>query len=251
MKYLNGLKLSGFILFYCCIFLVLISCKTLKNQQVNSNNEAGQVVLGTIGNSKGFLFQNNFKSTALAQYKNPIRVSVSSVAFSKVSYTAFQKAKKLQLVNVNPIFNDSLKNKAKFVSIIIIDKVALMDELNAKHNASIKEYLINQDESEIITGLSMALNPTDLSAIFTADAVYLVNNGHKTYALQLYKDNIATQQIKFNQGVVFAYKTSSSCWQENNKHQLTIIDLVEGGSCPRKAYKYAQRARQNINYFKF
>ena len=81
--------------------------------------------------------------------------------------------------------------------------------------------------------------------------MFLVENGLKMYALQLYKNGDKTDMIRFNEGVVFTFKTASCCWQENKRYQLNIVDIVEDfNACPNKTYSSANRAKKKVNYFK-
>jgi len=252
MKSPNELKQLGIKLFCCCNLLAVVSCGVFENQSFSTADEVQAVVLGSIGNTSDDLFKNNFKIAALADYKSPIRVSVTPVTFSKSSYKIFLKARKYQMVNVNPQMNDSIKTKPKFVTVQIADRVALIDELNSSYNRTVKDYLNRQAKATLVTSISMALSQENINKIAQADVVFLAQNKLKDYVLQLHNGNDALETIKFNQGVVFAHKSSSSCWQENENLQLSIVDLVEGNtSCPPKTYKYAPRAIKKIDYFKF
>jgi len=252
MKSYYELKQIGIKILFYGNLITIISCNAIKIQDINKVDKVQKVVLGSIGNSTDILFKNHFKITALANYKGQIRVSVTPVVFSKSSYKLFLKSKKHQMVNVSPKVNDSLKPPPKFVNIQITDLVSLIDELNRNYNKTVKNYLGLHPKSSLVTSISLALPQVDIAKIAEAEAVFLVQNKLKVYELKLHKDKEAVQTIRFNQGIVFAYKSSRSCWQEDESHQLTIVDLVEESyGCPPKTYKYADRAIKEIDYFKF
>lgn len=229
----------------------MFSCKTVSIQQSTQHVTTKQVVLGSIGSHNNIVLQTKFSNTAIANYKNPIKLTVSVVPFTKQTYKAFVNANKSQAKQLSINYTDSLTVKPVFVQLQIEDKVSLLNELNNVNNYTIKDYLSHNPNTNIITQMSLALNNTDIEAIQQADAIFLAQSILKTYALQLYKDDKPAQTIKFNNGVVFAYKTSNCCWQEDSKYKLQIVDLVDiYNTCPNKTYRSAQRAKKKINYFK-
>ncbi len=237
------------ILFIGFIVWQLQSCKTIDIRQDSQTHTTQQVTLGGIGSDKKeTLLHKAFNNTAIPDYTEPLKVTVKLVPFNKQTHKAFIKAAGLQSATVKIKYIDSVAHKPRYVKLQIADKVAVIDALNSTENKSVKNYLSNSNHTAILTGLSIALSPKDLDVITHADAVFLVEKGLKTYALQLYKNNTKTQVISFNQGVVFAYKESYCCWQENKKHQLDIVDLVSAANrCPKKTYRSAKRANKKLN----
>lgn len=235
-------------LFICLVIWLLQSCKTIDIRQTSQTNTTQQVSLGSIGLDKDFILQKEFNNTAIPDYIEPLKVSVRVTPFNKQTYKTFIKAQALQPAGVKINYIDSIKNKPKYIKLQIADKVAVIDALNDTKNRSVKTYLSNNNHTNILTSVSLALNQNDLDAIVHADAVFLVEKGLKTYVLQLYKAGVKTDIIQFNQGIVFAYKSSNCCWQENKRHQVDIVDLVtEFNSCPNKTYRSAKRAEKKIH----
>ncbi len=242
--------LKSLFIFFCVLFL--FGCKTVSVNQETQKTTNNQIVLASIGLQNDNVIQSSFSNTAIPEYKQPIKVFVSAISFDKKTFKAFTEAEQLHQSNLNITYIDSLPNKPKFVSLKIADRVDLIQMLNSKENAEVKNYLTNKEDATIITSVSLALPQQELNEIKQADKVFLVQDGLKNYALQLYNDDVPTKKIQFNEGVVFAYRTSSCCWQENEKHQINIVDLVDGqSSCPNKTYKSAKRAKKKVNYFKF
>ncbi len=239
-------------IFITLCILFLVGCKTVSINQEVQKTTNNQIVLASVGLQKDYVLQTNFNNTAIPKYKQPIKVSVAAISFDKKTFKAFTEARQMQQSTFNITYIDSLPNKPKFISFKIADKVNLIQSLNSKENVEVKNYLTNKENANIITSISMASSQQILNEITRADKVFLVQDGLKNYALQLYNNDEPAKTIQFNDGVVFAYRTSSCCWQENEKHQLNIVDLVDGqSSCPNKTYKSAKRAKKKVNYFKF
>jgi len=229
--------------------LVTIGCKSASLQQVTQTTTTQQIVLGSVGLNKDFILQTSYSSAAIPAYKKPIKLSTLTLPFTKQIHRKYLKAKASQSANFTINYIDSLNVKPKYLQLKIADKVTLIDALN-HNNKSVKAYLSHDKSANIINGISIALNENDLQLIQKADAVFLVEKGIKNYALQLYKENLKTEVIWFNQGVVFAFEASSCCWQENNRHSLDIVDVVSKyNSCPNKTYRNSERAKQKTKSF--
>lgn len=198
------------------------------------------------------LLENKYKNTAIPDYNQPIKVNAVPVTFTNQTYKAFVKSQKSQPAGFNIQYIDSLNQKPRFVHLQIADKVAIIEELNAENNSSIKNYLKVKPDARMVTSISMATSPELLQKIIEAENIFLEQEGAKSYVLNLYKNNGFVQRLSFDQAVVFAYKTSSFCWQENERRQLKIVDLVdEHYICPENSYSRAKRAKKDLDYFKF
>ncbi|TXG34845.1 hypothetical protein [Seonamhaeicola maritimus] len=235
--------LFGFMLCVC-------SCKTI-NIATAQTKTTQQVILGSISADKEFIFQKEINHSAIPSYNVPIKLMVTPKIFTKQSYKAYAKAQGLQPYNINVKYVDSLPEKPKYIQLQIADKVTLLKALNGEENNGIKDYISHNKYANVLTSISMALNKQDLVGVLKAESLFLVENGYKTYALQLYNDGKKGRTIAFNQGVVFEYKATNCCWQENKKHDIDIVDLVGGyASCPNNTYRSASRAKKQINPYK-
>jgi len=239
------------ILFYGCLLVLATGCKTLDPIHDSRFTTQYPMTLGSIGLNKASLLQNQYTNTAIPTYKDPIKVAVITEPFTKSTFNIFKEAKASQQASLANIYHDSLKNQPRFVNLQIINRVGLITAINRDGNANIKDYMLQHPDAGVITSVSMALNPKKFDAITVADEVFLVQNGIQSYGLQLYSDKKPTQMFNFNEGVVFAYTMSHCCWQENNRHELTLVDLTDGRSCPKNTYKDANKAQKKDDYFKF
>lgn len=234
-----------------CIGLLLLGCKTVNVQQTLQSKTTNPVTLGSIGLHRDFVLLTDYQNTAIPEYTEPVKLSVSMKTFEKATYKAFKNANVLQSQKVTVTYIDSLPNKPHFLHFKIADKVAILNALNAKQNMDVKNYLINKNDAKVVSSISIAFSETQMQAILNADNVFLAQNGKKSYELQLYKASTLLQSISFNDGVVFGYNTSGFCWQENDKYKLQLVDIVDGNrSCGPKTYKSAKTAKKNVNYNK-
>jgi len=189
---------------------------------------------------------------ALPNYTSPIKVQATAVSFKKSSFKSFEKAQVFQAHKLQIKYVDSIELKPRFLNLEIVDHVGFITLLNDPENVAIKTYLINQNKSHVVTHVSMAFPENTLLDIQQAEEVFIAATGKKSIALHLYKNNELTKVVGFFEGVVFGYKTAHCCWKENSKYQLEIIDLVATNSdCPNKSYLSAQKAKKEINYYKF
>ncbi len=230
--------------------ITIIGCKTSSIFQESQTNTVQQVPLGSVGLEKDFILQQDFNNTAIPKYAEPIKLSVFIKPFTKQIHKSFLKAKVSQSANIHVNYIDSLEVKPKFVQFKIADKVTLIKALNTNTNRGVKDYLSHNKTAHVVSSISIAFSKQDLGLIQQANAIFLVENGIKNYALQLYKEGKKTELIQFSKGVVFAYKTSNCCWQETSRHQINIVDLVsEYSSCPNKTYRNSERAKKEIKLF--
>ena len=172
------------------------------------------------------------------------------MSFSKKTYRLYEEASHKQNAEFKINYIDSLAEKPKFVQLFIADKVSVLEQLNNKQNEKVKNYLKIQPEAEIVTSISFALNQQKLQNLQKAENIFLIQKGYKRYGIELYKEGELIDQLEMNEAVVFAYKKGSFCWQEDTKHKLKVVNIVEGEGCPSNTYSKAKRAEQNPDYFK-
>jgi len=236
-------------------FLFLTCCKTITSVTQESQNKTVEpLVLGSIGSGKEFILQKEFNNTSYPTLLKPIKVSALKTPFTTSTYKSFLKSNKLQSISLNIKYIDSLEEKPFYVKLQIADVVSVVDALNDVSNSNVKSYLSINDNANLITDLSIALNTEHLKKVEQAKSIFLIEHTPKTYALQLHLDNNIKEVLYFNDGVIFGYKTANCCWQENKRHHLDIVDLVSTyTNCPNKTYRVAKKAsksKKKVNYFK-
>ncbi|TBN04460.1 hypothetical protein EYD45_07535 [Hyunsoonleella flava] len=220
------------------------------NQDTTSKTTQ-QLVLGHIGSEKEYILQQGFNGTAIPTYKHPIKLNVYPTDFNKHSYNQFINAKASQTADVPIQYIDSITEKPKYLQLQIVDKVAVVDAINNNENISVKNYLSHNRYANVITHISIAFNQDHYNAITKADGVFLIEETPKLYVLKLQNTGKKAVYIPFNKGVVFQYKASNCCWQENERRQLNIVDLVSNyANCPNKTFKSSTRAKKKLNLYK-
>ncbi len=239
---------------YLLVLIVLSfsACKSISIQNKQYQNTTEQVVIGSLGQDENFVLEKTYNHVGIPKIYNPLKLYVTQIPFNKGTLHAFENANALQAAKLNVIYIDSLEIKPKFLNIQTVDEIGLMAMLNDKENSDVKNYMMNQDQSHIISNVSVVFDEATMQQIVLAEEVFLELSGIKSYNLNLYKNKKLTKSISFKDGVIFGYRTSSACWNENEKYQLQIVDLVEGDNkCPKNTYKSAKRAKKEINYYKF
>lgn len=232
-----------------CLIMVLNSCKTINIQQSVHHTTTQQITLGGVGEVHNTLIPSGFNGVAIPNYNIPIKIQASILSFNKQTYKAYLNA--LGLQKDKEIVSDSIISSLKFVELHIADKVALIEAFNIPENKPLKEYFGFNSSANVVTDVSIKLNENDIKRLKESDAQFLEEIGLKTYGLQLYINGKKADVINLNKAVIFAYKTAQCCWQENNKHQINIVDLVGAyTNCPNKTYRSANRAKKKINYYK-
>lgn len=236
----------------CFTLILTMACKTLSVQNKHYQTTTQKVVLGSIGTDETFVLEKTYGQIGIPNYTYPIKVQMTPLSFTKTTFKTYNEALKFQPIPLDLKYIDSLPTKPKFLNIETVDKVGLINLLNDKSNVDIKNYLLNQTTSHVVTNISVVFNESDMNDLQKAEEVFISQIGLKTVGLELYTNGKVTRTINFNDGVVFAYRAASICWKENDKHQLEIVDLVEGDTgCPRQTYSSANRAKKKLDYFKF
>ena len=240
-------KVITSILLVCFLF----SCKTVQVNQQNQKTTKTEVELGAIGQVNYKLETDRFQITTLPVYKQKIRVAVNIAAFNNTTFNTYAQAAKEQNQKIKITYIDSVANKPGYANLQVLDKVQLINALNAQHNILVNSYLKNSKKNEIITGLSAYFDSIDLSNLSQADEVYLINNKHKKYNLELVKNGKAFATIDMSKGVPFAYNTASFCWKKE-RGALSIVNLTaKNESCAKDTYRNVSRLNKKVDLFKY
>lgn len=239
-------------IFFVLAFVVLVSCKTVFINNQNYCIATTPVEIGAIGVSKKNLYGSHFHFNAIPELNQKIRVSALRLPFTKAIYKAYLKSTRLKGEKEIVKYVDSLAVKPFFISLKIIDEVAVLQELKANKNANIYSFLKSSTNSKLINTIFMVLEPITQNEIQQAEELYLVNNKHKKYSLELYKDKKLFRIVDFSKGAVFAYKNSTFCWKEDSRHKVVLDYLIdENESCKDKSYNSYRKAVANKKVYQF
>ncbi len=232
--------------------LFVVCCKTISIESKQHFKTSKNITLGSVGSDENYILEKTYTSKGIPKYFKPIKVNVTPVSFCDNTYSTFIDAKSSQSQPIKINYHDSLRAKPIFLNIDISDRIRLIQQLNHKKNIGIINFLINDNDSHLVTSVSIVYNKENTKALIQAEEVFIEESGINSIALKLYKKSKLVKAINFNEGVTFSYRTASFCWKENNKYQLEIVNLVEGdNSCSKQTYKSSKRAKKEINYYKF
>lgn len=234
--------------------LVLVSitaCRTFSVQQERQIKTTQNIQLGTIGIHKNFIIEHAYNVAATPQFLNPIKVKVSRIPFNKVKLKAFERAKSAQNKAIVVNYIDSVNPKPHFLKLEIADRVAVLKSVNAKENTAVFQFLKNKTNAHLVSTISVVFEAQTATKLSTAQEVFLEHTGSK-YVLKTYNQNNEQQSIHLSEGVIFGYQTSNTCWKENHKRQLEIIDFVESNErCPLNSSRLARHAKKKQDYKNF
>ncbi len=227
-----------------------IGCHSIKVNKTNMHTSTtNPMALGIIGLQKNDVLSSDFKVSALPEYKQKIRVGVTAVNFTTTTFEAYQKVSKENRQGVTYV--DSLENKPRFVTLELLDRVAIITELQKEYNAQTISYLKGQKAATMVTSVSLSLPKAVIQEITNAEVVFLNNGGYKQYQLSLINAGQIYKTINFAEATIFGYELSYFCWSENDRKQITLSNIIdEKSSCSKNAYRDAQRALEKMNYFK-
>ena len=76
-------------------FGLIFSCKSITIQQDMQHTTRQNIMLGTVGEQKDFVLEQDYNHTAIPKYSKPIKIQPITTEFTKATYRAFLKAKRL------------------------------------------------------------------------------------------------------------------------------------------------------------
>lgn len=234
------------------LFVIVVSCKTVVVNKQTQKIAASALELGTIGTSRTNLQINAFEINAIPQLDQKIRVKAMVIPFNKGTFKAYSKSLKFQGKKSKIKYVDSLPNKPKFITLKIVDKITLLNELISEKNKTVLNYLKIEPKANIIIGISMVFDNHILSEITQADELYLSNVKYKKYELELYKNKKLHKTITLSKGTTFTYNLSSFCWSRNKRHEPILVNLNSGNSkCKNNTYNSYLDAKPKPQKIKF
>ncbi len=229
---------------------ICTGCHTIKiDKAVMHTGSKNPIALGVIGTQKDGIRNSEFRASAIPEYKKNIRVNITSMTFTQNTFNSYLKTNKENTLGLKYV--DSLDNKPHFITLDILDHITLASELEEIYNSQTLSYIQAQKKAGIVTSLSLALSKNLISELKTAEAVFLSNTPYKQYQLSLVKNGKTYKTIDFTEAIIFAYDLSFFCWGENDKRQITIVDVIsKHSSCSKNTYRSANKAKEKMNYFK-
>ena len=247
MNSMNYIKYYGILLL--CVSLSGCSILQPKDTMPDYTPTGNIVVLGAIGIENNELLSSEFKVTTFPQYTKGIRVYATQKEFTKHTYKKLLKSPEASKVPVTYV--DSIATKPKYLQIEVIDRIALLEEIKSDANTSIESYIETQTDIKLVSAVNLVFTKAVQDEITKAEAIFLQNNAYKQYEIALVKDGKSYKQISLKEATVFDYELSCFCWGENERRKVELKAIVDNTtSCPKGAYKDADKARDKMDYFK-
>lgn len=241
---------------YLSIFIVLITalagCQTavIKNEKYKISPATTE--LGSIGHGKSlFNLENDFSTNSFPQLQNKIRLDIQILPFTDKLNKAYLQKLEVNQAQEKINYVDSIPVKPEFVTVTILDLSGYANEINSTYNKNILTYLEDTKEAVMVTRIALTLSNEDIAKIRQADTYYLVNEQHRKFTVDLYKQGKKTDTIDLTSGVLLAYKLGRFCWAENDRHKWYVGDIVEDGHGCRGLTKYeVKQKKAETNLFK-
>jgi len=205
--------------------LCVVSCNVLpKGKSLTLAN--APLELGVIGAQKETIQKTNYTVFGVPNYKDKIKLSVTTKLFDKSNYKKYLKSIKKTSIKNEVNFVDSLVTKPEYVELEIIDKVGVVTALN-NDNHSIFNYLKKQEKASIVS--KIRITSSNLNEIKQGDAFYLQTLGAKQQYLLIFKGGALLKKINLYGTHVFGYEESFFCWEYTDARTVKIASLIGKG----------------------
>ncbi|TMU55655.1 hypothetical protein [Flagellimonas algicola] len=227
--------------------LLLSACGPMRNLQ---KVETRIPCLGSVGKSSTTLFTKDFQKAGEPSLDTPLEVSLNVFDFSQSTLSKYRKFKERQGVKAT----DSLKNStqaanSKYYKLRVSDLVGLKAQLNAAKNLTLKEYLQDDSDLEVLTGISFVAKGGLDSKLRTAHHFYL-KESRGTLVLEAHNGK-QFSTIEMAGLEIFDFETSQLCWKRNHRGKLEIATITDSGSrCPGDTEKDPNKLDSTKNYLK-
>lgn len=230
--------------------VLFVSCSSIQINHQKQKTTTAVVELGAIGIISSNLLSVGFKTNALPIYKQKIRLQAVVVPFDKYTYKAYKKAAGQQNSPKIIAATDTVTKMAnKYVRLQIIDKVQLINELNAEYNKNVKSYIQTAEANTLVLNTSVYLDKNELSSVMGAEEIYLINNKPKKYSLELVKNGKIVAVINLSKAVPFAFATVSFCYKKE-QGRINIVDMVsKKHQCSDNSKSTVKALNKKVSFF--
>lgn len=226
--------------------LLLVACSPMRNLQ---KVETRIPCLGSVGKTATTLLRKDFVKAGEPNLKNELEVALNEFDFSNAMLAKYTKYQETQGKGVSAQ-NDSIKViPSKYFQLRISDLVGLKSQLNAVHNASLKEYLQDDSELALLTGISFRADEQTTLLLRTSRHFFL-REEHGSLLLEANKGQ-KYLEIPMDSLEVFDFETSQICWKQNRQTKLEVAAIIlEGKKCPGATEKNPDKLYTTKSYLK-
>ena len=205
--------------------------------------------VGSIGSVEKRLFSKEFKKVGESRISGPISVSIQSMAFTKATFNSYKRHRETLAKPMMGIRNDTLETVPRYFQLKISDFVTLKEYLNNGDNQGLRNYLEDDRDIRMLTGISFVPLMADKQVLQEADHVYLAQqDGRLILEAHNGMDN---KKINMKTLEVFDFETATFCWKENKRNKVEIaVIATDGQPCPRGTEKKAYKLDETKQYLK-
>ncbi len=224
----------------------LISCSGLKSLSVK---EGYFPVLGTIGKEQVGILKTEFESIGHPSFSAPIAISLQTIPFDKNTFKKYQNVRETKGAESSINYIDSLESKPNFIQLGISDKVGLKEALNNEINLEIKNYLQKDQDSKLVSKITLVLNEKMANELINADGLFLTNGVHGSVQI-LALNGDKRNYIHIPKEELFDYDLMGICWEEDIYGKPMIATLNEDGKCPTGTERNPKKLKREQSYLK-
>nr|WP_299381226.1 hypothetical protein [Allomuricauda sp.] len=227
--------------------MLLSACSPIRNLQ---KVEARIPCLGSVGKERTKLLSKNFEKIGEPLLQTSLEVSLNAFEFSKATLGKYTKHQEAQAHNTTPQYADSTSPPpTAYYQLRISDLVELKAQLNANHNETLREYLQDDMELSLLTGISFVTDGVPAQELNSARHFYLKDDAG-ALVLVAHNEHRFVEIPMFNLDV-FDFETSHLCWKHNNRSQLEVAAIIPSGSrCPGETKKDPIKLDNTKTYLK-
>ncbi|MFC4221169.1 hypothetical protein [Flagellimonas marina] len=205
--------------------------------------------LGAIGKQRSTLFAKYFHKVGEPTLSEPIAISIQSVAFTPGQLVKYTKRQESQGKKSNISKGDSTQIQQQYYMAKISDAIGLTTQLKSSENQPIIDYLKEDKNLVMLTGISFMANE-EISRQINTTGHYYINNVNGKLTLEL-NGNAGKYQVEMSDLQIFGFETSNFCWKRNKLGQVEIAHiLMDGNSCPGETKNNPNKLDPILDYSK-
>ena len=226
--------------------LVLSGCGPLHNLQ---KVESRIPCIGSLGKHHTKLFSKSFQKVGEPMLQKPVALALEQSTFTSGEQSKYDKYLESQGLESTQNYSDSTLVPKKYYQVRISDVVGLKAQLNSPANKATKDYLKEDKDVVLLSGISFVTNERIEQQIFNAEHYYISEiKGELTLELRREEE---TSHIPMSALKIFDFETAGFCWKRNKKNQLEIATIsMDGNSCPGNAEKDPNKLDATQTYLK-
>lgn len=231
------------------ITVVLTACRPV--QRLTAAPGRASLELGMVGTAPNALLENGFSVFGIPKISRPIRLRATLRPFKKRDHRAYRRLRDQRDLSFSIPFVDSIADGADYVTLEIVDRAALIDALNNETNSSLRNMIMKDRGSLILTGVDLVLSRQNVAELRAARGIFLEGGADGIPSLLLKGDGDETV-IPLSQTLTLSHFTMGFCWGLDPYGRPAIRSLKgPNESCGGGLEGRASELGRTENYLKF